>query len=502
MYDIMEPSESLKKPAIAVGIDFGTTNSLIAAVIDGECVVIPDSNGSKLLPSVVAYDSGVAVVGQKALSYQSYIKSIKSLFGKSSDELQKENLTHSITNKIINEDGKAVIEISGMKKLDVEIASEIIKELKARAEKYLSSEVNDAVITVPAYFDDASRNCVREAARLAGFNVMRLINEPTSAAYAYGLDSDSEGTFLVYDLGGGTFDVSILQMQRGICEVLATSGDRNLGGDNIDEILAKFICDKRGRRFADLDSKDMILLLKEAKKIKEHLSYQNYYSTEEYHITSQEFNTLISPLIDKTADILDNLIAEIDGLKIDKAILVGGSTKIPYINNMIKNRFHIVEGVDPDEIVVRGAAIKAYGLAGNASQGLLIDVTPLSLGIELADGMNEVIIPRNTPIPAIYKHVFSTGKDNQTGFVIHVLQGESQFASKCRSLARFYLKNLQPLPKGSIKVEVTFQIDADGILTVSATELQTNRQHQVVIKPSYGLNEEEILKLVSSRSND
>jgi len=493
----MEPEGPSAKPNIAVGIDFGTTNSLIAVVMDDKCIVIPDENGDALLPSIVAYEeNGTAYVGKEAEAKPCYIRSIKRVLGRKEKDFSDKDSLYRTANKIVYDAaGEVSIQTGSLKKAAVEVAAEIIKSLKHRAENFIGSAVNDAVITVPAYFDDGARNAVKVAAQLAGLNVMRLINEPTSAAYAYGLEEGPEGTFMVYDLGGGTFDISILQMQRGVFQVIATAGDNQLGGDDFDMALVEFLAAQREVDTHNLSPDDLRNLLSLARNIKHHLSDHEIWSDGEDEITRQQLESIITTLVNRTLKIIDRALNDAGRPEIDKLILVGGATRTPYIKQQLAARFNVMDELNPEQIVVQGAAMKAHSMSGGSGGGLLIDVTPLSLGIELADGVNEIIIPRNTAIPASYKHNFATGKDNQTGFVIHVLQGEGQMVSQCRSLAKFHLDKLPPLPAGMVKLELTFQIDADGILTVTAKELHTNTSQQVLVKPSYGLAQDDLLKL-------
>jgi molecular chaperone HscA len=497
LFNISEPESILHtKPRLAVGIDFGTTNSLIAVVRNGQCEVLADVDGEVLLPSVVAYGAdGEVFVGKEAISHPMQIRSIKRLLGKTAIDIKNGFDLQQKANRVtITENGEIIIQSGMISKLDIEVAADILKALKIRAEFHLDCEVSEAVITVPTYFDDGARNAVKTAAQLAGIKVLRLLNEPTAAAYAYGLEDGPEGTYAVYDLGGGTFDVSVLKMQKGIFHVIATSGDANLGGDDFDIKLVDLICQRKGMDLQTLlpnQVRDVLLL---ARNIKEQLTDNEIYSKADINISRAQFEQCIASLVDATIHITKKAVED-SGTIVEQIILVGGSTRTPIIKSKLKESFKVLDNINPEQIVVQGAAMKACALSGGEGGSLLIDVTPLSLGIELADGLNEVIIPRNTTIPATYKHNFATGTDNQTAFVIHVLQGEGTYARECRSLAKFELSDLPPLPAGTVKLELTFQLDADGILTVTAKDLYSNIEKQVLVKPSYGLSQVELLKL-------
>jgi len=447
LLDIEEPQES-PKSLIAIGIDLGTTNSLVAISENGQAKVIDG-----LLPSVVFYEkNGQIRVGEEAKKNTEAIHSVKRRMGNAAEK----------------------IDIDGRKLTPVEISAEILKVLKKRAERALGYEVKKAVITVPAYFDDAARNATKDAARLAGLEPMRLINEPTAAALAYGLDKGAEGIYAIYDLGGGTFDISILKMERsktegGIFQVLATAGDTQLGGDDFDREIAKHLgCD-----------------LHEARKKKEN--------------SSLEFEKLILPYIERTLRICADLIED-SGIKkeeIKGVVLVGGSTRIPLVKKQLTELFgdKILSDTDPDETVAIGAAIQAESLT-KGSENLLLDVTPLSLGLETMGGLVEKIIPRNTPIPFSAAQEFTTYQDGQSMMKIHVVQGEREMISECRSLANFILSGIPPMVAGAARIKVVFAIDADGIMTVSATEETTGAAQTITVRPSYGLSEEEIEKML------
>lgn len=484
--EINEPNsiKSLEeKQEFAVGIDFGTTNSLIAIAENGQVKVIPDHQGKKLLPSVIT------------LPYQDNIltiSSIKRLLGKSTAEIIANPTLAHIAGSFIDLGSKTPrLKFAGEHKTIPEIAAEIFKCLKKQAEKELAIEVTKAVVTVPAYFDDAARGEVMLAAKIAGFEVLRLIAEPTAAAYAYGLNKKEEGCYLVYDLGGGTFDVSILNMQAGILQVLAVGGDNMLGGDDIDNLLAKYFQENYQLKW----SKQLIEL---AKYAKEELSYKYHFSTQyegnEITIDQPTFAQLVLPLIKRTINIVEDTIAQAENPLISGVILVGGSTRVPLIAELLKTKFSIdiLPSLDPDLAVVCGAALQAENLTTANRSSLLIDVVPLSLGIELYGGVVEKIILRNSPLPLSITKEFTTYVDNQTAMQFHIVQGEREMAKDCRSLAKFELKNLSPMKAGSAKIEVIFSIDADGVLSVSALDKSSNRSQIIAIKPSYGLSENEI----------
>lgn len=496
LYDISEPDEIAQQSVYepAVGIDLGTTNSLIAIFKNESVKIIPNKNLNHT-PSVVAYLSNQApIVGAEAfVEFGNYYASIKRLMGKNAQDLKENQLL-----ELRSDAGELKIKTAAGDKSAAEISSDILKELKKLAQNYIGGEIKKAVITVPAHFDDAARLATKYAARLAGFEVLRLINEPTSAAIAYGFDKEPEGIYAVYDLGGGTFDISILEMQKGILQVLATGGDSNLGGDDFDELLGLYLQEK----FA-LTQINSITLKRKAQKIKEALSskdnWQGNISGALISLSIDEYQTLIKPLIDRTLKLFLKCIkdAGLNKEEIVQTILVGGATRTPYIKERLSQVLGSapLDSINPDEIVVRGAAIQAHSLVQGGGS-LLIDVIPLSLGIEVADGIMEKLLYRNTAIPASCTQTFATQRDGQTAIKLHVLQGESDKAANCRPLARFEMKNLPPLKAGEVKIEVTFQVDADGILTVTAYEPQTNKIHEVLIKPSYGLTDDEISKLL------
>jgi molecular chaperone HscA len=469
LYDIQEPSQNNEidfktpnKAEIAIGIDLGTTNSLVAISRNGIVEIIKNKDGSSLLPSIVGFKDDKCIVGEEALKFPNKIISVK--------RLMRDGASQTILGKT-----------------PVEISAEILRALKTQAEKYLGTKVSKAVITVPAYFDEGARQATKDAARIAGLDVLRLVNEPTAAAVAYGLDGKEEGIFAIYDLGGGTFDVTILRMAKGVFQVLATGGDSQLGGDDFDNLLLSHMA------ISDNIENKMLM-----RQIKEHLSNHDSWIGDA-SITKAEFEKLINPIVTQTLNIFEKCLrdAEVKIEEIKEIILVGGSSRTPFIKSEIAKRFGKtpLDSINPDEIVAQGAAIQAEALSVG-SNSLLLDVIPLSLGIEVANGLVEHIIPRNTPIPVARKQKFATQKDNQTGFIIHVLQGEGERTNECRSLAKFELRNIPPLPAGEAMLEINFQIDADGLLSVSATELSTNKKQEIIVKPSYGLTEEELMRLI------
>ena len=468
---ITEPSASTENEVEQdiVGIDLGTTNSLIAMVKDEKVKFFADENGVEIHPSIVCYeDAGVV------------ISSIKRLMGKSFADVQNQKLNFKIEQ---NSNQKEVLQILvGDKKIrPAEISAEILKNLKNLAEKSLKTEIKKAVITVPAYFDEAAKNATKLAANLAGLEVLRLVNEPTAAALAYGLDNSVEGIYCIYDLGGGTFDVSILKMQKGVFKVLGVSGDNALGGDDFDHLIAEKLC----------------VNLAQARKIKENLSSDNIANSQ---FTRADFENLILPKIEKTFMLTKNLIEdlELESEDIKGVILVGGSTRIPLVKRKLTEIFgqqKILDKLDPDRIVAAGAAWQAYNLSGQ-SQNLLLDVTALSLGIEMMGGIVDKIIHRNSTIPTALKKEFTTYADNQTGMKLHIVQGERELAADCRSLASFEIKNITPMKAGLARVEVTFKVDADGLLTVTAFDKTTKEKQEIEVRPSYSLGQEEIKKML------